>query len=53
MVGLAGLGLATVRVLTHDLTDLLGRIAACAFVAVAFFAVAWLYGRLTAEKRGV
>jgi hypothetical protein len=51
MVGLAGLLVASARVLTHDITDMLGRIAACAAVAVAFFGIAWLYGRITAEKR--
>ena len=51
MVGLVGLGVATVRVLSHDITDMLGRIAACAAVAIAFFGVAWLYGRITAERK--
>jgi hypothetical protein len=51
MIGLLGLGVATVRVLSHDITDMLGRIAACAAVAVAFFGIAWLYGRITAEKQ--
>jgi len=51
MVGLVGLLVASARVLTHDITDMLGRIAACAAVAVAFFGIAWLYGRITAEKR--
>jgi hypothetical protein len=51
MVGLLGLVIATIRVLSHDITDMLGRIAACAAVAVAFFGVAWLYGRITAEKK--
>ena len=51
MIGLVGLGVATVRVLSHDITDMLGRIAACAAVAVAFFGVAWLYGRITADKK--
>ncbi len=51
MVGLIGLVIATLRVLSHDITDMLGRIAACAAVAVAFFGVAWLYGRITAEKK--
>ena len=51
MVGLAGLVYASARVLTHDITDMLGRIAACAAVAVAFFGIAWLYGRITADKR--
>ena len=50
MLGLVGLGVATIRVLSHDITDMLGRIAACAAVAVAFFGIAWLYGRITADK---
>lgn len=52
MIGLVGLGVATIRVLSHDISDMLGRIAACAAVAVAFFGIAWLYGRLTADKKG-
>ena len=51
MVGLVGLAVATIRVLSHDITDLLGRIAACTALAVAFFGIAWLYGRITAEKK--
>jgi uncharacterized membrane protein len=51
MVGLIGLVIATIRVLSHDNTDMLGRIAASAAVAVAFFGVAWLYGRITADKK--
>ena len=51
MVGLVGLGVATIRVLSHDITDMLGRIAACAAVAIAFFGVAWLYGRITAGSK--
>jgi len=51
MLGVAGLIVATLRVLTHDITDLLGRIAACTALAVAFFGVAWLYGRITADKK--
>ncbi len=51
MVGLLGLGVATFRVLSHDITDLLGRIAACGAVAIAFFGIAWLYGRIRAEER--
>lgn len=50
MVGLIGLGVAVLRVLSHDITDILGRIAACAAVAIAFFGIAWLYGRITAVK---
>ena len=51
MVGLVGLAIATIRVLSHDITDLLGRIAACTALAVAFFGVAWLYGRITADQK--
>ncbi len=51
MVGLVGLVVATLRVLSHDITDTLGRIAACAAVAVAFFGIAWLYGQITADKK--
>lgn len=51
MVGVAGLVIATIRVLSYDITDMLGRIVACAAVAVAFFGVAWLYGRITADKK--
>ncbi len=51
MLGLAGLIIAAARVLTHDITDLLGRIVACGALALAFFGIAWLYGRITAEKK--
>ncbi len=51
MLGLLGLVVATIRVLSHDITDLLGRVAACGAVAVAFFGIAWLYGRITADKQ--
>ncbi len=51
MVGVVGLVVATIRVLSYDITDMLGRIVACAAVAVAFFGIAWLYGRITAEKK--
>ena len=51
MLGLVGLGVATIRVLSHDITDLLGRIAACAAVAIAFFGIAWLYGRIKADGK--
>jgi len=51
MVGLVGLVIATIRVLSHDITDLLGRIAACTALAAAFFGIAWLYGRITADKK--
>lgn len=47
MVGLVGLALVTLRIVAHDVTDLLGRILACAALAAAFFAVAWIYGRLS------
>jgi hypothetical protein len=51
MLGLIGLVIAAARVLTHDITDLLGRIVACAALAMAFFGVAWLYGRIISEKK--
>ena len=51
MIGLVGLGVATMRVLSHDITDMLGRIAACGAMAVAFFGIAWLYGRITSDQR--
>ena len=50
MLGLVGLVIAAARVLTHDITDLLGRIVACGALAIAFFGIAWLYGRITADK---
>ena len=51
MLGLVGLVIAAARVLTHDITDLLGRIVACGALALAFFGVAWLYGRIISEKK--
>lgn len=51
MLGLVGLVIASARVLTHDITDLLGRIVACGALAIAFFGIAWLYGRITSEKQ--
>jgi hypothetical protein len=51
MIGLVGLVIAAARVLTHDITDLLGRIVACGALAIAFLGIAWLYGRITAEKQ--
>lgn len=51
MVGVVGLVVATIRVLSYDITDMLGRIVACAAVAIAFFGVAWLYGQITADKK--
>jgi len=51
MLGLVGLVIAAARVLTHDITDLLGRIVACGALAIAFFGVAWLYGRIISEKK--
>ncbi|MGA0133504.1 MAG: hypothetical protein ACO3ND_04020 [Opitutales bacterium] len=50
MVGLVGLALVTLRIVTHDVTDLIGRIVACAALAVAFFAVAWIYGRFAGKE---
>ncbi|MFM7742987.1 MAG: hypothetical protein ACKO8X_05770, partial [Verrucomicrobiota bacterium] len=51
MLGLVGLIIAAARVLSHDITDLLGRIVACGALALAFFGVAWLYGRITSERK--
>lgn len=51
MLGLIGLVVATIRVLAYDITDLQGRIAACGAVALAFFGIAWLYGRITADRK--
>jgi hypothetical protein len=51
MLGLFGLAIAAGRVLTNDITDLLGRIVACGALAIAFFGIAWLYGRITSEKK--
>jgi uncharacterized membrane protein len=51
MLGLVGLGVATMRVLSHDITDMPGRIAACGAMAAAFFGIAWLYGRITADQQ--
>ncbi len=50
MVGLVGLAFVTLRIVTHDVTDLLGRVLACAALAAAFFAVAWVYGRLSGKE---
>ena len=46
MLGLIGLFFATAHVILYDVHDLLGRIVACAAVAIAFFGVAWLYGKV-------
>jgi hypothetical protein len=46
MLGIVGLVLATGHVILFDINDILGRIVACAAVAVAFFGVAWLYGKV-------
>lgn len=51
MLGLVGLIIAAARVLSHDITDLLGRIVACGALAVAFFGIAWLYGRIASERK--
>jgi hypothetical protein len=50
MLGLLGLLLATTHVILFDVQDLLGRIIACAAIAAAFFAVAWLYGRFVKRE---
>lgn len=46
MLGIVGLVIATGHVILFDVHDILGRIVACAAVAVAFFGVAWLYGKV-------
>ncbi len=46
LLGVAGLLVATAHVILHDVHDILGRIVACAAVAIAFFGVAWLYGKV-------
>lgn len=46
MLGIAGLVIATGHIILFDIQDILGRIVACAAVAVAFFGVAWLYGKV-------
>jgi hypothetical protein len=50
MVGLVGLAFVAGRIVVHDVTDLLGRVLACAALAAAFFAVAWVYGRLSGKE---
>ena len=52
IVGLACLGLASFRVVFHDLSDTFGRIVACAVLAAAFFGVAWLYARWSRPRDG-
>ena len=47
MIGLLGLLVATINVVARDVHDVLGRIVACAAVAIAFLGVAWLYGKIT------
>jgi hypothetical protein len=46
MLGIVGLVIATGHVILFDINDILGRIVACAAVAIAFFGVAWLYGKV-------
>ena len=46
MLGIVGLVIATGHVILFDIHDILGRIVACAAVAVAFFGVALLYGKV-------
>lgn len=50
MLGIVGLVIATGHVILFDIHDILGRIVACAAVAIAFFGVAWLYGKVV--KKG-
>jgi hypothetical protein len=50
MVGIVGLVIATGHVILFDVHDILGRIVACAAVAIAFFGVAWLYGKVVKKS---
>ena len=51
MVSLVFLAIATLRVLTKDVTDMLGRVIACGAVAIIFLVVAWLYGKFAKQAR--
>ena len=55
LAALSFLGLATVKLVAWDITDLVGRIIACAVAAAAFLGIAWAYARrpgTTAEGKG-
>lgn len=52
LAAVAFLGLATLKLVASDITDLVGRIIACAVAAAAFLGVAWAYGRLAKDGGG-
>lgn len=52
LVAVAFLGLATLKLVASDITDLVGRIIACAVAAAAFLGVAWAYGRTSRDDAG-
>ncbi len=51
MLGLAGLACTTFRMFNVDITGTASRVIAVGIIAVAFLGVAWLYGRMNAEKQ--
>ena len=51
MLGLAGLACTTFRMFKVDITGTTSRVIAVGIIAVAFLGVAWLYGRMNAEKQ--
>lgn len=51
MLGLAGLACTTFRMFKVDITDTTSRVIAVGIIAVAFLSVAWLYGRMNADKQ--
>lgn len=56
LVALAFLGLATLKLIVLDVTELGGRILVCAVAAAAFLGVAWAYGRRSrpeGDKAGI
>lgn len=52
LVAIAFLGLATLKLVASDITDLVGRIIACAVAAGAFLGIAWAYGRQPKDGDG-
>ena len=52
LVAIAFLGLATLKLVASDISDLVGRIIACAVAAVAFLGIAWAYGRQPKDGDG-
>lgn len=52
LAAVAFLGLATLKLVASDISDLVGRIIACAVAAAAFLGIAWAYGRLAKDGDG-